>query len=67
MIDDNEGLQMKYFVLKPRGNDEYAKAAREALKTYAGVIALENPELSNDLMEWVNDEVVKLGEQNETI
>lgn len=46
------GLEMKYFVLKPRGLDAYAKASREALLTYAHLIYTTNPELSKDLQDW---------------
>lgn len=30
-----DGLMMKYFVLKPRGNDAYAAASRAAMHAYA--------------------------------
>lgn len=46
------GLQMKYFVLKPKGDDVYAEASRAALRAYANHIAVENMELANDLWEW---------------
>lgn len=48
------GLKMKYFVLKPKGNDIYAEASRTAMRTYARVIEDENPELSRDLREWAD-------------
>ena len=47
------GLTMKYFVLKPRGDDEYAFASRMAMQTYASHIEQENPELCQELHEWV--------------
>ena len=40
------GLEMKYFVLKPRGNDRYAAASRAAMRRYADVIVGENPALA---------------------
>ena len=47
------GLVMKYFVLKPDGDDTYAEASRSALRAYATVIREENPELAADLDEWL--------------
>ena len=52
-------LHLKYFVLKPSGNDEYAEASREALKTYANTIKPSNLELAQDLIEWVYAEEEK--------
>lgn len=46
------GLIMKYFVLKPKGNDPYAEASRCAMYAYALSIKDENPELMDDLIEW---------------
>ena len=42
------GLFMKYFVLKPAGNDAYAAASRAAMFRYALFIREENPEIWND-------------------
>ena len=50
------GLELKYFVLKPKGNDAYAKASRSAIACYATHIRKENKQLSNDLWEWVERE-----------
>ena len=50
------GLTMKYFVLKPRGEDVYAIASRRALLTYAACIGAENGALCNDLVAWVKEE-----------
>lgn len=49
------GLEMKYFVLKPRGafDDPYAKASREAIKAYADAIQGENVQLCHELHQWV--------------
>lgn len=49
-------LQMKYFVLKPAGDDIYAEASREAMCKYADVVCDEDPELADDLFDWANDE-----------
>lgn len=46
------GLKMKYFVLKPKGNDRYAKAARKAMRAYALHIQNENKELADELRDW---------------
>jgi hypothetical protein len=53
------GLEMKYFVLKPRSrelNDMYAAASRKALRAYAGHIAPINPELASGLLAWAKIE-----------
>ena len=50
------GLEMKYFVLKPRGTDAYAYASRKAMRAYAEAIHRENSELAKDLMEWADRE-----------
>jgi hypothetical protein len=52
------GLQMKYFVLKPHGHDEYAKASRAAMRAYANHIRDENPELCVELREWADRETL---------
>lgn len=46
------GLLMKYFVLKPAGDDVYARASRMAMLKYADVIKGENPKLSAELKDW---------------
>jgi len=51
-----EGLQMKYFVLKPKGNDRYAQAARKAMRAYALHIQNENIDLANQMRDWVKKE-----------
>jgi len=53
-----EGLEMKYFFLKPKGDDIYALASRLAIRRYARVISAENPKLAEDLKEWVNSETL---------
>lgn len=49
-----EGLQMKYFVLRPAGEDEYSVASREAMVAYAAAIRPTNAGLADDLMAWVH-------------
>lgn len=50
------GLEIKYFTLKPKGNDPYAKASRKAMRAYALGIESENPELAEDLRQWADRE-----------
>jgi hypothetical protein len=57
-----EGLTMKYFVVKPEGRDEYAKASRAAMMAYATAINKHNKELANSLWGWVERE--QLSSQN---
>jgi len=51
-----EGLLLKYFVVKPKGNNIYAKASREAILRYADIIKIINPIFANDLIKWVENE-----------
>lgn len=48
------GLEMKYFVLKPGGNDMYAAASRAALLAYADAVEAINIPLAQDLRNWVD-------------
>lgn len=48
-----EGVLLRYFVLKPRGRDAYALASRDAMRQYAASIRLTNPALAQALWEWV--------------
>jgi len=58
------GLQMKYFVLKPKGDfdDPYANASRVALKAYAKEIEEENSKLCYEIKSWVIEEQGKANE-----
>jgi len=51
-----DGLIMKYFVLKPKGTDQYAQASRKAMRAYATAIGGENPQLKKELREWADRE-----------
>ena len=53
------GLEMKYFVLKPSGTDAYAKASRIAMKAYANHIEAINKDLCDDLRNWADREAVE--------
>jgi hypothetical protein len=53
------GLRMIYFVLKPgskRVGDVYAHASRDAMEAYAKRVEYSNPELAEDLIEWIGKE-----------
>lgn len=53
------GLEMKYFVLKPRSKrlgDAYARASREALRAYAKSVADSDLELAEALWDWAREE-----------
>lgn len=50
------GLQMKYFVVKPAGDDTYAKASRAAIRCYARHVEAANPEFAKELNEWAQRE-----------
>lgn len=51
------GLEMRYFVLKPRGSTQHAVASREALETYADHIESTNPQLAADIRDWIQLEI----------
>lgn len=55
-----KGLEMKYFVLKPKGDSPYATASRKAMAAYADAIDRENPQLATDLMVWITEEVEQI-------
>ena len=57
-----KGLEMKYFVLKPRGNDDYAKASRSAMRDYARKIYETDSSLSLELEEWAEMERLRARE-----
>lgn len=58
-----DGLEMKYFVLKPGGDNKYAQASREAMIAYAKAIDSTNPKLSEELEDWVYREERKAAEK----
>lgn len=59
-----QGLQMKYFVLKPKGEGPYAKASRAAMRQYARLIRQENPDLHDELLEWADKEMFEVREKD---
>ena len=46
-------LVMRYFVLKPEGDDDCAEASRQAMLTYAAVIEKTDLTLAHELRFWV--------------
>lgn len=64
-------LEMKYFVLKPKGTSQFAKASRAAMLTFAQSMHGHNPEwdqLSKDVKEWAEVEALlaEMPNANET-
>ena len=53
-----DGLMLKYFVLKPKGDTVYAQASRMAMRAYAKHIRFDNPQLSSDLYNWTENEML---------
>jgi len=56
----SDGLMMKYFVLKPAGDDAYAAASRAAMFRYALFIREENPALARQIWDWATGEHIKV-------
>lgn len=55
------GLFMKYFVLKPAGDDVYAKASRKAMRAYAWMLKSETEDteinaFADELLAWATRE-----------
>ena len=49
-------LEMKYFVLKPKGDSAFAVASRAAMRTYAIEIRNADMDLCRQLIDWANNE-----------
>lgn len=49
------GLKMKYFVLNPESSSDplHAAASRAAILAYATAVEAANPQLAQDLRDWV--------------
>jgi len=60
---NKEGLIMKYFVLKPAGNNIYAQASRKAIRAYARHIIGENEQFADELNAWADRETPYLQEE----
>lgn len=64
-MTEQQGLQMKYFILKPKGSDAYARASRQAMREYANEIMNENLQLANELQEWADREFQAVKDKDE--
>lgn len=49
-------METKYFVLKPKGSSEYARASRVAMRVFAAEIEQSNPRLCSEVKSWAYDE-----------
>jgi hypothetical protein len=52
-------LLMKYFVLKPRGTDLFARASRAAMFRYAKEIMEQEPIFSKQVWDWAAKEMAE--------
>ena len=66
MTKKQDGLVMKYFVLKPRGDDIYARASRAAMMHYARLIQSDNPVFAAELREWADSEQITVMAEKDT-
>lgn len=55
-MEKDKGLKMKYFVLKPEGNSQHARASRLAMRAYAAAIKPYDESLSISLYKWSDTE-----------
>ena len=53
---DDKGFKVKYFVLKPKGTDQFAKASRAAMRTFAQSMHGHDNELSDYVKAWAESE-----------
>lgn len=58
-------MELKYFVLKPKGLDIHAMASRAALKTYAMILQAEDPKMALEMRNWANNEMEIANAQRE--
>ena len=61
--DTTKGLEMKYFILKPRAktkDDHYAAASQSAMYHYADIIEEYNTELALNLRRWAGQETARM-------
>jgi len=58
------GIEMKYFVLKPKGKDAFAAASRKAMRAYARHIEMIDPDLSESLYVWSRSESIAVLEED---
>lgn len=53
-------ILLKYFVLKPGGTNDYARASRTAMRVFATEIEQSDPRLSAQVKQWAYDEERKI-------
>lgn len=53
-------LELKYFVLKPSGDSEWAKASRVAMRVFASEMEQHDLTLASEIKQWVYNEERKL-------
>ena len=53
------GLKMKYFVLKPEGDDVFAQASRVGMRAYARQLENKDPQYAAEIRKWADDEMKK--------
>lgn len=58
------GLGMKYFVLKPEGNTDHARASRTAMRVFAAEIHDTDSKLATQLKQWAYEEERKLNTED---
>ena len=62
LLREDDMLELKYFVLKPRStttDDRYAHASREALLAYAHAIECVEPDFAQELKDWRSAEMIR--------
>jgi hypothetical protein len=58
-------LEMKYFILKPKGTDAFAKASRAAMRVYAKHMIEVDHDLADELRMWADREQIATLDQDE--
>jgi hypothetical protein len=49
-------MELKYFVLKPKGRSDFARASRTAMRVLAAEIEQSNPKLATEVKQWAYEE-----------
>lgn len=58
-------LELRYFVLKPKGTGPHHEASRRAMKTYAAAIREHDEKLAQELWQWAEAEEFNAGKAPE--
>ena len=56
IMDKETGFLIKYFVLKPKGKDQFAIASRAAMRTFAQSMHGHDNELADYVKAWAESE-----------